>query len=69
MPGSYKIEDVHTILLKHKCTLLSEYVNAKTKIKIRCACGHDRVSILKNILYYKQFLCKYCTDLNDWVIK
>ena len=62
MPGKRvtKAEVVH-FLEQNGCKLMSnDYVNSATDIEYRCACGHDRVGIIKNIKYYKQFTCLEC---------
>lgn len=53
-------KEVDAILRKHGCSLIGAYKNNKSKIKILCACGHERVTQLSDWRTWKQYKCKEC---------
>lgn len=61
--GYISKEMVVDFLAQHNCELLSEYKSSNIKIKIKCDCGHLRVSTFKYIKSAKQFSCIKCTKL------
>lgn len=58
-------EYVESYIKDKGCLLLSEYVTAKDKLKIRCRCGNE---FLKSFNKFKggQIKCFDCVGRNDW---
>lgn len=66
MPVSLKQSQVEEYLLENGCILISVYQDNKSKITIKCRCGHTRDSNLGRIKTWKQFNCKDCTLKNNY---
>ena len=69
MPRALTKKEVQDYLRRNGCELISDYVNNKTKISIRCRCGHNRKSQLDHIKTWEQFDCKDCTASNKVIKK
>lgn len=63
MPRALTKEEVQDYLRDNGCELIGDYINNRTKIIIRCRCGHNRKSQLAHIKLWCQFDCKDCTSL------
>lgn len=53
-------DEVRIFIKENKCELLSEYVNSRSKLRIKCACGVIFETTFKEFKYHSKRQCNKC---------